>query len=127
MKATLAPISKKVQTRPKKEIATATLGHPAPDAERLGRWQDVDRQNQVLIDDQRDEQYQTQEKRQEEPTQGTAKADLFPIRVGFPYCELAPVHHDLLQRLRVGVAVAPDQPEGDARSNQQAPQHGEKD
>ncbi len=88
------------------------LRHPAPDAERLCRWQDVNRQDDVLIDDERDEEYQSHHEGDQEPGERTVEADLLPLGRGFADLELAAVCDDFVQLLGVLQAVAPDKHEG---------------
>jgi len=66
------------------------LQDPAPHAKRLGRGQDEDRQDQVLVNDDRNEQQQAQEKHHEETAQRAVKSRSPPRRYGLPWRRTPP-------------------------------------
>ncbi len=83
------------------------LGHTPPDAQRLRRRQDVGWQDQVLVNDERDEQDQPDAQGHQESAQRAVEADVFPLGRFFMDLELGPVRDDLIQLFGMPQAVAP--------------------
>ena len=82
------------------------LGHAPPDAQCLRRRQDIRRQDQVLVNDERDEENQTDAQGDQETAQRAVEADIFPFCRFFMDLELGAVRNDFIQFLRVPQAVA---------------------
>ena len=87
------------------------LGHTPPDAQSLRRRKDIGWQDQVLVNNERYEEYESNAQCHQEPTERAMKAHIFPFRLRFTDLEIGAVRNDLIQLLRVFQAIAPHQEE----------------
>ena len=101
------------------------LRDATPDAQRLRRREYVHRQDQVLVDNQRDEEHQAQQQRQQESAQRSMKADRFPFRAGLARRVFLAVNHHRVECLRMTQTVPSHQHEGDGCGRQHQPEQAE--
>jgi hypothetical protein len=81
------------------------LGYASPNSQGLGLGQDECRQDQVLINNERDEKYKPDAKGDKESTQWAMESNLLPFSFCFTVLKVGTVRDDLLQRLWMTQAI----------------------